>query len=40
MENYIEQLYEFIIDQHRILNYNYQLDQKEEASFNEKLIVM
>lgn len=37
MENYIEQLYEFIVDQHRVLNYNYQLDQKEEASFNEKI---
>lgn len=37
MENYIEQLYEFIIDQHRVLNYNYQFDQKEEASFNEKI---
>lgn len=37
MENYIEQLYEFIIDQHRVSNYNYQLDQKEGASFNEKI---
>lgn len=37
MENYTEQLYEFILDEHRILSNNYQLNQENETSFNEKI---
>ena len=35
MENYTEQLYEFILDEHRILSNNYQLNQENETSFND-----
>lgn len=36
MENNIEQLNEFIIDQHRVLNNNYQLEKK-DLCFNDKI---
>lgn len=37
MENCIDQLYEFIIDQHRVLNNNYQFELEDGSSFNEKI---
>lgn len=37
MENYIEQLYEFIVDQHRISNNDYQFDQENRVSINDKI---
>lgn len=37
MENYIDQLYEYIVDEHRVLNINY-LDENEPVmNFNEKI---